>query len=154
MRPAGFPDRLTVINGPEDGVEFPINRSPFNVGQDGQCAVCLQLDSAVTSVHAKLSASGDGYEVRSVNGGAVYVDGKKAGMIRSRALRPRGVLRVGCTELILECAPDGLFSRSKGIVARNDALWALRTGFKMLLASFRRAGLFVRLAFWRLLRRW
>jgi hypothetical protein len=61
---------------------------------------------------------------------------------------------VGYTELILECAPDGLASRSKGIISQNDFLWALRVGVKMLLASVGRVGQFVRLVLWRVLRRW
>jgi hypothetical protein len=61
---------------------------------------------------------------------------------------------VGYTELILECAPDGLASRSKGIISQNDFLWALRVGVKMLLASVGRVGQFARLVLWRVLRRW
>jgi hypothetical protein len=41
-------------------------------------------------------------------------------------MRSGDVLRVGYTELTLDCAPDGPASRSRGVVTESDAAWILR----------------------------
>lgn len=120
------PDMLEIINGPEDGTEFPINRAPVIVGSDQGCAVNVRLDENVQRFHARLTAVGDGYRVRRIRGGALTVNGKAAGVIRSRVLRHGGVLCVGRTELYLRCAPDGLAKRSRGLPTENDLAWLIR----------------------------
>ena len=117
---------LEIINGPEDGTEFPINRAPVIAGSDQSCGVNVRLDETVQRVHARLTAVGDGYRVRKIRAGHLSVDGKAAGMIRSRVLREGGVLRIGNTELYLRCAPDGLAKRSRGLPTENDLVWCLR----------------------------
>jgi len=114
-------DSLMVVNGPEDGTEFPIVRAPFEVGRDPDCAACVTLDAAVRPQHARVWAVSDGYRVRRTTHCAVYVDGRRAGRFRSRILRPGGTLQVGHTLLTLQCAPDGLAGRSHGLVLQSDA---------------------------------
>lgn len=114
-------DSLVVVNGPEDGTEFPIVRAPFEVGRGPECAACVTLDVAVRPQHARVWAVSDGYRVRRTTHCAVYVDGKRAGRFRSRLLREGGTLQVGHTLLALQCAPDGLASRSHGMVLQSDA---------------------------------
>jgi len=123
------PDVLEIINGPEDGTEFPINRAPVIVGSDLDCAVNVRLDESVQHHHARLTAVGDGYRVRKLRGGHLAVDGKQAGMIRSRVLREGNVLQVGNTELYLRCAPDGLAKRSRGLPMESDLAWCVRLLF-------------------------
>ena len=45
MSPAGRPDCLHVVNGPEDGAEFFLVRAPAHVGSDPSCSVHLTLDA-------------------------------------------------------------------------------------------------------------
>jgi len=47
-------------------------------------------------------------------------------MIRSRILREGQVLQVGNTELCLQCAPEGLAKRSRGLPAESDLVWCIR----------------------------
>ena len=128
MRGVGQPDSLIIVNGPEDGSEFAIIRSPLKVGSDPTCPVCITLDPSVEEQHVLLSATAAGYRVRQAGMSPVYVDGKKAGAIRSRMLRPGSYLEVGHTVLALECAPDGLAARSHGGVKDSDVAWALMRG--------------------------
>ncbi|MFP6584256.1 MAG: hypothetical protein VCD00_17100 [Candidatus Hydrogenedentota bacterium] len=54
-------------------------------------------------------------------------------MIRSRMLLPKGVLKVGYTELVLSCADVGLASSAKARWSDGDAAWVLRSlGIKLL----------------------
>lgn len=127
MKEAGIPDSLTVVNGPEDGTEFSLTRSPFTIGHDASCTVCLRLDNDIEKIHVRVTAAGDGYRVRCATGKPVEVNDRRAGKIRSRILRSGQFLKVGHTELVLECAPDGLAGRSRGIVHESDWAWAFRT---------------------------
>lgn len=120
------PDMLEIINGPEDGTEFPINRAPLIVGSDFSCEINVRLDESVQRYHARLTAVGDGYRVRKIHGGNLAVNGKSAGVIRSRVLREGNILTVGKTEFYLRCAPDGLARRSRGLPVENDVVWTLR----------------------------
>ena len=126
------PDMLEIINGPEDGTEFPINRAPLIVGSDFSCEINVRLDEAVQRYHARLTAVGDGYRVRKIHGGNLAVNGKSAGVIRSRVLREGNILTVGNTEFYLRCAPDGLARRSRGLPVENDVVWSLRVLVRML----------------------
>ena len=122
----GTPDSLTVINGPEDGTEFPITQREFLIGRDSSCMVNPRLDTAIEGVHGRGSAVADGYSIRNSGGTPIYVNGRRAGVIRSRIARAGDVLRIGHTDLILECSADGVASRSRGIALESDAAWALR----------------------------
>ncbi len=133
MRPPGSPDCLIVIDGPEDGNEFPISRSPFYIGQDAACAVNIRLDTTVESRHARLTAVADGYRVRAMPGAQTFVGSKRVGSLRSRIVRSGDTLTVGHVTLALECAPDGLAKRSKGIPVENDVIWAFRSVPRVLL---------------------
>lgn len=134
MRPAGQPDVLVVVNGPEDGAEFPVVRAPFSIGSDFSSAVNLRLDSAVRDFNALVTVVSEGYRVRRTDRSPVYVDGRRAGMFRSRIVRSGGTIQVGHTLLLLECSSDGLASRSRGIVSEGDFGWAMQHG---LVALFR-----------------
>ncbi len=127
-------DRLAVVNGPEDGSEFALMRLPFTVGTDPNCTAHLRLDNTVQAVHAQGTAAPDGFRIRSSVGAPVFVDGKRVGMVKSRVLRPGGVLKVGHTELMLHCSSGGLANRSRGIVTESDFAWALRAAGRGLVA--------------------
>ena len=126
MRASGHSDCLIVVNGPEDGVELPIVRAPMHIGNDPLCAAHVSLDSGVRPMHALVTAVSDGYRVRRVSTGPVYVDGKPAGTLRSRVVRTGGTIQVGETLMILECAVDGLARRSRGLVTESDFGWAVQ----------------------------
>ncbi len=119
-------DCFVVINGPEDGTEFPVLRAPFHVGRDYACAVNIRLDTAVRSFHAEVSVVSDGYRVRRSDVAPVYVNGRRTGMLRSRIVRHGGQIQVGDTLLAVECSPDGLANRSHGIISESDLGWAVR----------------------------
>ena len=119
-------DCFVVINGPQDGAEFPIVRAPFYIGQDPGCAVRIRLDTAVRPFHAAVSVVSEGYRVRKTNSGPVFVNGNRTGALRSRIVRSGGTVQVGNTLLAFESAPGGLASRSRGIVTESDFVWAVR----------------------------
>jgi FHA domain len=135
MRAAGMPDALIAVNGPQDGTEFALAGRLVHMGRDAACTVNLSLDNAVLGVHAELSPAGGGYRVRSLCGKPVYIDGKRAGNVKSRIAKSGSLMRVGHTEMILECAADGPASRSVGISLENDFLWALRNMTRRTLAG-------------------
>ena len=126
MSAQSAPDRLEVVNGPEDGTEFPIARAPFDIGADPGCAVSLRLDRNVRHYHARATVVSDGYRIRRLGPGPVYVNGRRAGVVRSRVIRTGDLVQVGGTQLSLQCAPGGLASRSHGLPTESDIGWALR----------------------------
>ncbi len=126
MKAAGLPDTLTVVNGPEDGTEFALTHREFLIGSDNDCSVNLRLDTAIEAVHGRVSAVADGYRVRSAGETPVYVNGKRTSIVRSQIARAGDILRVGRTELVLECSADGLASRNRGVTLENDFTWAVR----------------------------
>jgi len=122
----GVHDTFEIINGPEDGTGFAITRLPCDIGADPACAVNITTDRMIRPVHARITAAGDGYRVRCVDGAVVRVDGRRAGSLRSRVVRQGGVVQAGDTFLYLQCVPGGLASRSRGISTGNDVLWTSR----------------------------
>lgn len=153
--PPGYPDHFEIVNGPEDGTRFPIGRTPVDMGSDGSCGIFIALDNDVKRFHARVTVVSDGYRIRRLGGaGPVHVNGKRAGLIRSRIVRHAGVVRVGNTELCLLAAPEGLASRSYGLPTESDAAWFLRLLAAQVLDFFQwaRRVLFNTAAF--LLRHW
>ncbi len=126
MMRAGQPDCLMVINGPEDGAEFPIARTPAYIGHEPQCAINLRLDSAIEPCHARITAVSDGYRIRSIGGAPVFVGGKRVGTLISQIVRDGEFIQAGNTLLALECSPDGLASRSRGMASESDMAWFVR----------------------------
>lgn len=130
MSAPGQPDQFEVINGPEDGVTFPLTRTPVDIGADPSCSVYLGTDMDIRPRHARVTVVADGYRIRGLDEPRVRVDGKRAGMVRSRVVRQGGVIQVGNTELCLRCAPDGLASRSRGLPTESDVGWAMKLSAK------------------------
>ena len=58
-------------------------------------------------------------------------------MIRSRIVRTGGCVQVGSTLLTLECSPDGLASRSRGMVHESDFAWFLRFAGRTIFGALR-----------------
>ncbi len=139
------PDLFEVLNGPEDGATFPLINARADMGSDPECCVLLRMDPGVMPRHARITVVSDGYRVRSLERPCVVVDGKPAGLIRSRIVRHGGVVRIGKTELALLCAPDGLASRSRGLPQESDLSWAIRVSAQHGASFF--------MAFWRGVRR-
>lgn len=125
-------DQFEVLNGPEDGTQFPVARTPIDIGTDPSCGIALRLDGTVNPHHARLTAVSDGYRVRSLGSGRVRVNGKSAGAMRSRVIRSGGILEVGNTQFYLQSASDGLASRSRGLVSESDFAWAVGRFFRRL----------------------
>ena len=128
MKVSEVHDTLTVTKGPEDGSEFALTTSPVFIGKDPSCLVQLQFDVNVRPVHARASVTGSGYRIRSAEGAPVYVADRRAGMIRSRTLRPGQIVRVGYTELVLGCAPEGQATTSSDRWTESDFVWLGRAG--------------------------
>ncbi len=122
----GYPDTFEIVNGPEDGTEFPVTRTPVDIGADPGCGVLIQCDRNVQRFHARVTVVSEGYRIRRLHGGPIYVDGRRAGALRSRIARNNSLITVGGTELMVSCAPDGLASRSHGLPTESDLGWALR----------------------------
>jgi len=136
-RAIGQPDRFIVVNGPEDGTEFPVIRAPFHIGSEPSCRVSIRLDSAVRPLHALATVVSDGYRLRRLDRTPLFVDGKRAGMLRSRIVRSGGTVQVGQTLLVVACAPDGLARRSRGIVTESDLAWFAKHLIGKLVAAVR-----------------
>ncbi|NUM55409.1 MAG: hypothetical protein HUU46_17310 [Candidatus Hydrogenedentes bacterium] len=132
MRAGGQADCFVVVNGPEDGTEFPIVRAPFHIGHDSGCTVTLRLDKGIEDFHALVSVVSDGYRIRKARDKAIYVNGYPAGALRSRIVRDGGMVQIGQTLLILDCSPDGLARRTRGLPTDSDVVWAVREGAKHL----------------------
>jgi len=130
MRSAGQADGLVVVNGPEDGTEFPIVRAPFHIGHDSGCTVTLRLDKGIEDLHALVTVVADGYRIRKVRDRPIFVDGRPAGTMKSRVVRNGGMIQIGQTLLMVDCSPDGLARRSRGIVSESDLGWAIAGGAK------------------------
>jgi len=154
MTMSSYTDCFVVVNGPEDGTEFPIVRTPARIGRDASCIVNVRLDNAVRSFHALVTVVSDGYRIRRTDAAPVYVNGKRAGMFRSRVIRSSGALQVGNTLLCLECAPDGLASRSHGIVSGSDLGWAAQQAIRTTFLAIRGVTRFIQALFGRLLSNW
>ena len=140
MRAAGSPDALIIINGPQDGTEFPIVHNEVKIGQDRECAVNIQLDRNVLAQHGVATAAGEGYRIRSTAGAPLIVNGKRVGRLKSRLLKPGEVMRVGYTDLLLECSPDGMARRSKGVKVPTDFTWAIKGTIAWTLRIFDKLG--------------
>ncbi len=74
----GQADRFEIVNGPEDGMAFPVTRSPIAIGVDPGCNVQVRLDADVVRVHARAMAVAEGYRIRRTGPKPVWVDGKRA----------------------------------------------------------------------------
>lgn len=120
-------DRFETINGPEDGTEFAVTRAPFDIGGDPGCAVNARLDDDVKRYHARAAVVAKGYRIRSLAGAPIYVNGKRAGRIRSRIARNKDIVKAGRTEFVVHIAEGGLASRSTGMPTESDVAWALRS---------------------------
>lgn len=119
-------DTLTIVNGPEDGTEFPLTQRSFMLGSDSECAVNVRLDGNVLPLHGRLVAVADGYRVRSTHGGRILANGRRIGLVRSQIVRHGDIVRVGDTDLALTCCPGGLAQRSRGTRIESDLFWATR----------------------------
>ncbi len=126
MRQPGQPDCLQIVNGPEDGAEFSLVRSPAIIGQDPLCTILISLDSMAAPRQAQLSVVADGYRIRRIGRGKVYANGQEVGIFRSRIIQDGGYIQVGQTMFVLECASDGLARRSRGLVSESDIIWTVR----------------------------
>ena len=143
-----------IVNGPEDGTEFPIVRGPVRIGSDASSAVVIRLDPSVRQHHALATVVSDGYRIRRTGGAPVYVDDKRAGMLFSRIARSGSLVQVGHTLLCVECAPGGLASRRRGTVSESDLGWAVQQGVRILVTCSRVGASFGGKLLAGLLRRW
>ena len=154
MRAAGQPDAFVVTNGPEDGAEHTIVRAPFHAGSHETCNLLLRLDKSVANHHALITVVSQGYRIRRLGAATVRVNGKRAGMIRSRVVRNGGIINIGHTQLALDCAPDGLAHRSQGIVAESDFGWLAQQSGRYALKGLRNAATFAISLFGRIVSSW
>jgi len=131
----GHPDHFEVVNGPEDGTQFPVTRTPLDIGSDAGCAVHLQFDRNVKRFQARVTVVSDGYRIRRKMSAPTYVDGKRVGAVRSRIARSGSIVQVGGTQIAVQCSPDGLARRRHGLPTESDASWALRILFHLILKT-------------------
>ena len=119
----GQPDTFVIVNGPEDGTAFPITQKRFHIGQEPGSHVTVRLDRSVQPFHADVSVVSDGYRFRAAGAAPVFVQNKKAGLLRSRIARHGDTVRVGHTLFCVDCSADGLATRSHGLPLENDAVY-------------------------------
>jgi hypothetical protein len=125
-------DCFIIVNGPEDGTEFPVARTPLYIGRDPGSAVNVRLDSDVDPQHALATAVSGGYRIRATGPKPVVVNGKRIGRLRSAVARSGSTIQVGNTLLCVECSQQGLANRSQGIVTESDFVWAAQKAVKSL----------------------
>ncbi len=118
-----YTDSFEVVGGPEDGISFPITRTPVNIGANADCAIFLNYDRSVLPVHARVTVVSGGYRIRATAGASVYINDRRSGMVWSRTARSGDIVRVGETPLCLVCAPDGLAGRSIGMPTESNLVW-------------------------------
>ncbi len=121
-----YNDVFEIVDGPEDGVSFPVMRTPVMVGASVDCGIFINFDKKVLPDHARVTVVSGGYRIRSVSGEPVYINEKRSGMVWARTARSGDIIRVGDTSLNLICAPDGLASRSIGMPTESNVVWLLR----------------------------
>ena len=121
------PDCFEVINGPEDGSRFPVFRVPFYIGSAQRCDIILRLDDDIKATHVKLSKAFGGYCVRCCGRASVYVDGRRSGWLRTRVVRPGGVIQVGNTLLRLASAQEEM-ARATAQSSFNDTKLSSKSG--------------------------
>mgnify|MGYP006293233339 CR=1 FL=1 len=126
---AEYTDAFEIVNGPEDGVAFPIIRSPFTIGASADCAVYLNFDKKVFPEHARVNVVSNGYRVRSISGNPIYINEKRSGLVWARIARSGDLIRIGETSLCVVCAPDGLAKRSLGMPTESNLVWLVRSLF-------------------------
>jgi hypothetical protein len=119
-------DAFVVVNGPEDGAEFPVTKGRVDFGRAPACTVSVRLDETIADLHARATVVSEGYLIRASGPSPVYVNGRRAGLVFSRIVRHGEVVQLGGTLLVCRCAPEGLACRSRGIRHANDLAWALR----------------------------
>jgi len=122
-----YTDAFEIVNGPEDGVAFPIIRSPFNIGASADCAVYLNFDKKIFPEHARVNVVSNGYRVRSISGNPLYINEKRSGLVWARIARSGDIVRIGETSLCVVCAPDGLAKRSIGMPTESNLVWLVRS---------------------------
>jgi len=135
-------DLLEIVNGPEDGTQFPITRSPVDIGSSPDASVIVRFDRNVGAKHVRVSVVSDGYRVRRLESGSISVDGKRVGRVHSRIVRDGGTVKVGETEFFLRCAPAGLAGRSHGIPLESDFTWMVRLLWQWVRPAARACGRF------------
>lgn len=121
-----YSDQLELINGPEDGVSFPLVRTPVDAGRGEACAVQVRFDPAVCDRAVRITAVSEGYRIRRIDRGRAWANGKRIGRLHSRILRHGETLRLGNSDFHLSLAPEGLAQRSHGLAMESDLVWALR----------------------------
>jgi len=123
-------DQFQVMMGPEDGLCFPIIRSPLDIGADPRCAINPRMDPAIPRRIARVTVVSEGYRVRRAGSERVLVGGRRAGLVFSRIARDGEVIQVGQTKLLVQCAPGGLAQRSRGLPGESDAAWLARLALR------------------------
>ncbi len=118
-----FSDSFEIVGGPEDGISFPITRTPVTIGANADCAIFLNYDRSILPVHARVTVVSGGYRIRAAAGASVYINGRRSGVVWSRIARSGDIVRVGETHLCLVCAPDGLAGRSIGMPTESNFVW-------------------------------
>lgn len=124
-----FPDNLVVINGPEDGMTHSIVESRFTVGRSRDCTAVVRLDDGVAEQAAEGVRSGDEYLVRALGSSRIQINGRRVGSVRTRVLRDGDVIRVGSTELVLQCAHSG--EGAPGQARAHGAGLSAQLGFRI-----------------------
>ena len=123
----GRPDTFVIVNGPEDGTAFPITQKRFHIGQEPGSHVAIRLDQSVLPFHADVSVVPDGYRFRAAGAAPIFVRNKKAGLLRSRIARHGDTVRIGHTLICVDCAADGLASRSRGLPMESDIVYLAKS---------------------------
>jgi hypothetical protein len=83
---------LSVVRGPQIGMEYTLNNIPLTIGRNPQCDIFLN-DMTVSRLHARLEPQVDAYVLRDENSfNGVWVNNKN---VEAHALRPGDLIQIG-----------------------------------------------------------
>ena len=92
---------IEVMNGPEDGRVIKCRAMPVTIGRADDNVIRLRYDQLISRHHARIVNSDDSFVIQdldSANG--TFVGGKR--VLKSMALEPKKLFRVGATRLMLK----------------------------------------------------
>jgi pSer/pThr/pTyr-binding forkhead associated (FHA) protein len=114
--------KLIVIDGPMQGQEFFLTKSPTVIGRKQEADICLASDAGVANFHCRIIQEGNDYfieDMMSSNG--TWINDKQ---IHERTpLPPRAIFRVGQTYLGFMHDQDkqAITTRSPSLKAKRDS---------------------------------
>lgn len=90
--------KLIVIDGPMQGQEFFLKKTPITIGRKQEADICLSSDTSIALVHCRIMLENDQYYIEDLGGtSGTWVNDKP--VTARTVLPPRTIFRIGQTFL-------------------------------------------------------